>query len=67
MHPGYGFLSENMDFAKKLNDIQVEFIGPSSKSIMAMGDKIMSKRIANDAKVHIIPGLLNFINLKVTM
>jgi acetyl/propionyl-CoA carboxylase alpha subunit len=46
VHPGYGFLSENMIFAKKLADIGVEFIGPSSKSIMAMGDKIMSKRIA---------------------
>lgn len=56
VHPGYGFLSENMDFAKQLADIGVEFIGPSSKSIMAMGDKIMSKRIAKEAKVNIIPG-----------
>ena len=56
VHPGYGFLSENMDFAKKLSDIGVEFIGPSSKSIMSMGDKIMSKRIAKQANVHIIPG-----------
>ena len=45
-----------MDFAKKLADIGVEFIGPSSKSIMSMGDKIMSKRIAKEAKVNIIPG-----------
>ena len=56
VHPGYGFLSENMDFAKKLADIGVEFIGPSSKSIRAMGDKIMSKRIAKNANVSIIPG-----------
>jgi propionyl-CoA carboxylase alpha chain len=56
VHPGYGFLSENMIFAKKLADIGVEFIGPSSKSIMAMGDKIMSKRIAKEANVSIIPG-----------
>lgn len=51
VHPGYGFLSENMSFAKKLSDIGVEFIGPSSKSIMSMGDKIMSKRIAKEANV----------------
>lgn len=56
VHPGYGFLSENMTFAKKLADIGVEFIGPSSKSIMAMGDKIMSKRLAKEANVSIIPG-----------
>jgi len=56
VHPGYGFLSENMDFARRLAEIGVEFIGPSSKSIMAMGDKIMSKRIAKQANVHIIPG-----------
>ena len=37
-------------------DIGVEFIGPSSESIMAMGDKIMSKRIAKQANVNIIPG-----------
>jgi propionyl-CoA carboxylase alpha chain len=37
-------------------DVGVQFIGPSSKSIQAMGDKIMSKRIAKEAKVNIIPG-----------
>lgn len=56
VHPGYGFLSENTDFAKQLNDIGVEFIGPSSKSINCMGDKIMSKKIAKDAGVNVIPG-----------
>jgi propionyl-CoA carboxylase alpha chain len=56
VHPGYGFLSENMHFAARLAEIGVQFIGPSSKSISMMGDKIMSKRIAKDAKVHIIPG-----------
>ena len=56
VHPGYGFLSENTDFAKQLADIGVEFIGPSSHSIRAMGDKIMSKRIAQEANVNIIPG-----------
>ncbi|CAF0847478.1 unnamed protein product [Brachionus calyciflorus] len=56
VHPGYGFLSENMEFARRLAEMSVEFIGPSSKSIMAMGDKIMSKRIAKQAGVSIIPG-----------
>lgn len=56
VHPGYGFLSENMEFARRLAEMGVEFIGPSSKSIMAMGDKIMSKRIAKQAGVSIIPG-----------
>ncbi len=62
VHPGYGFLSENMDFASKLAKIGVEFVGPSSKSIMAMGDKIMSKRIAKEANVHIIPGYDGVVN-----
>ncbi|KAG1661617.1 Propionyl-CoA carboxylase alpha chain, mitochondrial [Nymphon striatum] len=56
VHPGYGFLSENMEFAARLAKEGVEFIGPNSKSIQAMGDKLTSKQIANDAKVNTIPG-----------
>jgi propionyl-CoA carboxylase alpha chain len=56
VHPGYGFLSENLTFAAKLCEMNVEFIGPSSYSIYAMGDKIESKRLAKKAGVHIIPG-----------
>eukprot|EP00914_Ancora_sagittata_P025642 GHVO01050787.1.p1 GENE.GHVO01050787.1~~GHVO01050787.1.p1 ORF type:complete len:689 (-),score=125.13 GHVO01050787.1:610-2430(-) len=56
VHPGYGFLSENMEFARRLNEIGVVFIGPGSKAIQAMGDKIQSKRIAAAAKVNLIPG-----------
>jgi propionyl-CoA carboxylase alpha chain len=56
VHPGYGFLSENMEFAKQLADIGVVFIGPTSRSIKAMGDKIESKRVAMKAKVNMIPG-----------
>ncbi|VDO93815.1 unnamed protein product [Soboliphyme baturini] len=56
VHPGYGFLSENTVFAKKLADNGVTFIGPNSKAILAMGDKIQSKRIATAAKVSMIPG-----------
>lgn len=56
VHPGYGFLSENTDFAKRLDDIGVVFIGPNSKSIRSMGDKIESKLIAQKAGVNTIPG-----------
>lgn len=56
VHPGYGFLSENMDFAHRLADMGVVFIGPTSDSIKAMGDKIESKRVASKAGVNMIPG-----------
>uniref|UniRef100_A0A2C9K9Y5 propionyl-CoA carboxylase n=1 Tax=Biomphalaria glabrata TaxID=6526 RepID=A0A2C9K9Y5_BIOGL len=56
VHPGYGFLSENTEFAAKLDEIGVAFIGPNSKAIKAMGDKIESKRIATKAQVNMIPG-----------
>ncbi|XP_034040864.1 propionyl-CoA carboxylase alpha chain, mitochondrial [Thalassophryne amazonica] len=56
VHPGYGFLSENKDFAKKLAAEGVTFIGPDTHAIQAMGDKIESKLIAKAAKVNTIPG-----------
>ncbi|XP_053403995.1 propionyl-CoA carboxylase alpha chain, mitochondrial-like [Mercenaria mercenaria] len=56
VHPGYGFLSENTVFAAKLSEIGVQFIGPNSEAIRAMGDKIESKRIATAARVNMIPG-----------
>jgi propionyl-CoA carboxylase alpha chain len=56
VHPGYGFLSENTVFAKNLEDLNVVFLGPNSKAIRSMGDKIESKRIAHKAKVSCIPG-----------
>ena len=56
VHPGYGFLSENFKFCEELKGAGIEFIGPSFESIHLMGDKIESKRIANEAGVHTIPG-----------
>ncbi|KPM09321.1 propionyl-CoA carboxylase alpha chain-like protein [Sarcoptes scabiei] len=56
VHPGYGFLSENMDFAKQLDELGIVFVGPNSYSVHAMGDKIESKLIAQKAKVNTIPG-----------
>ncbi|XP_060681830.1 propionyl-CoA carboxylase alpha chain, mitochondrial isoform X1 [Hemiscyllium ocellatum] len=56
VHPGYGFLSENKEFARRLADEGVTFIGPDTHAIQAMGDKIESKLIAKKAKVNTIPG-----------
>ncbi|RTL35809.1 MAG: acetyl-CoA carboxylase biotin carboxylase subunit [Burkholderiales bacterium] len=56
LHPGYGFLSENEDFARRCEEEGIVFIGPKHYSIAAMGDKIASKKLANDAKVSTIPG-----------
>ncbi|WOP14266.1 acetyl/propionyl/methylcrotonyl-CoA carboxylase subunit alpha [Ottowia sp. SB7-C50] len=56
IHPGYGFLSENEAFAKRCEDEGIAFIGPKAHSIAAMGDKIASKKLANEAKVSTIPG-----------
>uniref|UniRef100_A0A8C1MJT5 Propionyl-CoA carboxylase alpha chain, mitochondrial n=1 Tax=Cyprinus carpio TaxID=7962 RepID=A0A8C1MJT5_CYPCA len=56
VHPGYGFLSENKQFAKRLAAEGVSFIGPDTHAIQAMGDKIESKLIAKAAKVNTIPG-----------
>jgi propionyl-CoA carboxylase alpha chain len=56
VHPGYGFLSENEDFAKRVEEEGIVFIGPKHYSIAAMGDKIASKKLANEAKVNTIPG-----------
>ncbi|MES3002275.1 MAG: acetyl/propionyl/methylcrotonyl-CoA carboxylase subunit alpha, partial [Pseudomonadota bacterium] len=56
VHPGYGFLSENEAFARKVEEEGIVFIGPKHYSIAAMGDKIASKKLANEAKVSTIPG-----------
>ncbi|MEI7784351.1 MAG: acetyl/propionyl/methylcrotonyl-CoA carboxylase subunit alpha [Betaproteobacteria bacterium] len=56
VHPGYGFLSENEDFARRVEEEGIAFIGPKHYSIAAMGDKIASKKLANEAKVNTIPG-----------
>jgi propionyl-CoA carboxylase alpha chain len=56
VHPGYGFLSENEAFARQVEEEGITFIGPKHYSIAAMGDKIASKKLANEAKVNTIPG-----------
>ena len=61
VHPGYGFLSENMKFAEALEREGVIFVGPPSPAIEAMGDKITSKKIAQDAGVSTVPGYMGLI------
>jgi propionyl-CoA carboxylase alpha chain len=56
VHPGYGFLSENEGFARRVEEEGITFIGPKHYSIAAMGDKIASKKLAKEAKVNTIPG-----------
>ena len=62
VHPGYGFLSENAEFAQLLKKNGITFIGPSVNSIKKMGDKIEAKKIAQSAGVNVIPGYLGEIN-----
>ncbi len=56
VHPGYGFLSENFNFAKMLEENKIKFIGPSSKLIKMMGDKIQAKKIAKEYGLPVIEG-----------
>lgn len=57
IHPGYGFLSENPEFARKCKEAGIEFIGPTSETIESLGDKIKSKILAKRVGVPTIPGV----------
>ena len=56
IHPGFGFLSENPDFAKACEDCGIAFIGPSSKTISLLGDKVAARQTAREAGVPVTPG-----------
>jgi len=58
IHPGYGFLSENADFAQAVADAGLTFIGPSADSIRRMGDKILARQAMEKAGVPVVPGTL---------
>ena len=62
VHPGYGFLSENSKFAQALAAENIAFIGPPVEAIEKMGDKITSKKIAQDAGVSTVPGHMGLID-----
>ncbi|MDY6859384.1 MAG: acetyl/propionyl/methylcrotonyl-CoA carboxylase subunit alpha [Pseudomonadota bacterium] len=62
VHPGYGFLSENKLFAEALAKEGVAFIGPPAGAIEAMGDKITSKKLAQEAGVSTVPGFMGLID-----
>ena len=61
VHPGYGFLSENSKFAEALDAAGVAFVGPPVGAIEKMGDKITSKKIAQEAGVSTVPGYMGLI------
>ncbi len=56
VHPGYGFLSENPDFAEKVEKSGFDFVGPSASVIRMMGNKVSAKKFALDAGLPIVPG-----------
>ncbi|NQV83340.1 MAG: acetyl-CoA carboxylase biotin carboxylase subunit, partial [Rhodospirillales bacterium] len=56
IHPGYGFLSENADFAAMVEEHEFVFIGPSADHIRLMGDKIAAKKAVKDAGIPVVPG-----------
>ena len=56
IHPGYGFLSENPEFVRRLEQEGIGFIGPSAYSMDAMGDKLKAKQMAEKAGVPMVPG-----------
>lgn len=61
VHPGYGFFSENADFAKTITDMGVAFIGPPPGAIVEMGDKVSSRKAALRGGAPIVPGTTEFL------
>jgi acetyl-CoA/propionyl-CoA carboxylase biotin carboxyl carrier protein len=62
VHPGYGFFSENADFAKAITEMGIAFIGPPPAAIIEMGDKVSSRKAALRGGAPIVPGTTEFVN-----
>lgn len=62
IHPGYGFLSENSDFAAAVKKAKIIFIGPSPEAMDIMGDKLSAKAAAKKYKIPMVPGSEGAIN-----
>ena len=58
IHPGYGFLAENADFVKRCEEEGIVFIGPNSKAMQLVGDKVRSRQTMEKAGIPIIPGMM---------
>ena len=56
VHPGYGFLAENAEFARICRECDIEFIGPPHEAMEKLGDKVAARQMAMDAKVNVVPG-----------
>lgn len=56
IHPGYGFLAENADFAEQCRASRIEFIGPTHEAMRLLGDKVSARHVALEAKVPVVPG-----------
>ena len=56
IHPGYGFLAENVNFAQICRDCGIEFIGPTVEAMQLLGDKVRARKLAHKAKVAVVPG-----------
>lgn len=59
VHPGYGFLSENSEFARLVTECKMTFIGPTQANIVAMGEKTRARQLAKEAGVPLLPGTVN--------
>ena len=66
IHPGYGFLSENPVFARKVSEAGITFIGPSPEAMDLMGDKLTAKQAVKEYSVPLVPGIFSTSGAQIT-